>query len=109
LCATGDIAKQKILTLSFPPGARMRACAGSLWPILAPRLRGHGPSGPADDMLVANAVCFPSGPLPWLFFLLPVIMVCCAPLPRPPGMRIGNARGAFPASNLRKKAADCCA
>jgi len=88
LRAIGDTTKQNVLALPSLPGARMRACLGSLWPIPAPRLRGHGASGSADGMLVANATCLPSGLFPSFFFLLLVTIACGASLPRPPGMRI---------------------
>jgi len=71
LCAIRDAARQKTLALSSPPGVRMRACLGVLCPIPVPHLRGHGASGSADGMLVANATCLPSGPFP-PFFLSPL-------------------------------------
>jgi len=105
LRAIGDATKQSALALSSLPGVRMRVCLATLQPISIPHLRGHGPSGPAGGMLVANAMCAPSGPLPSLFFLSLVIMVCAPSLPRPSAMRTVHTAGIFPGMNLRTPAA----
>jgi len=67
LRAIGDTTRQNVLALSSLPDVRMRVCLGVLCPIPVPHLRGHGASGSADGMLVANATCLPSGPCPRSF------------------------------------------
>ena len=92
LCAMGDTTRQKTLTCSSRPGARMRACPGILQLVSIPRLRGYGASGPGDGLLEANAMCLPSIPSPLHLFIFLMIIVHGASLPRPSGIRIDDTR-----------------